>query len=362
MPCVYIFKKGKNVGKQCGKSNNEYCKAHSSRVLQLSKFPRLVIYNIINQALKFQAKDVLKIMQNMSLTCKEFNHIIEPFWETLYKSLKMPKELDNNMSELCFKSKCYLMLKHECLKCHMPRTLKIYWPFPLRVCPKCFKTTFIDEFSIKNIYCINNFIHDKFITLNNKEYSIIYYLIKDVETKINCKLNEYHLTNDKREIAAKLDLSYDDLFKRSKRFVYLASPTLKEIEKEYYVNLGVEVFRDHLKNLKIYDMFSEPIKKEEQKIYNFKKKKDFDDWYDTFHNFEEIYKSYKKKDYYMFVYNRELKYVNNMIIQHDYLLEDVPNVSDLLEEYKDHTKHIKELEDVFIEIRHMVKTFIKVNL
>lgn len=359
MPCVYFFRKGKNVGKQCGKGKQEYCKKHSKCVLQLSKFPRLVIHNIINQTLNFQSKDLLITLQNMSLTCTEFNDIIEPFWEILYKSLKIPKELDNYMSDLAFKYRCYLILKINCQKCDIPRTLRIYWPHPLRICPKCFKTVAIDEISIKVKYCIKDFTHDKCIILNNQNNQVKFYLIKDVEDKINCKLYEYHLNDHKREIASKLDLSYEELFNNSKKFVFQDNPNIKEIEKDYYRNLASEVFKEHLNTLKIYDMFSEPIKQEERSIYKLKNKQEFDDWKINLNNFEEIYRLFKKKDYYMFIYNRELKHINNILFQYNYIIEDVPDISNILEEYKDFNKPIKELEEVFIKIRHIVIDFVK---
>jgi hypothetical protein len=360
---VYVFKKGQNAGKQCGKSKHEFCKTHESHVLQLLKLPELVINNMLNQIINFTPKEAFKTLVNLSISCQEFDNIITPFYKILYEKLKIPKKQDIYMNDLSYKYRLYLILYTGCQKCQTPRITKIYWPFPLRVCIDCLKSITISCNTLQHVYHIKNFTYTKYLKYNRhlpQSIDLRYYLIQDVKNTLKCELIEGHLNDHKRDLASKLNLSYSELFTKCKRFVYEEYPDIKTIEREYYRDLAIVTFDNYLKELKIDDYFSSALA-EKRKLVRIKTKNDYDTWYDSLHDFEPNYTLYKKKERYMFIYNQKMNVLYNILCSTNITLEDVPYIHDLLEDYKDYKKDINELDGVFKTIENIVRQFIKVS-
>ncbi len=212
------------------------------------------ISNIAYLSLKLSPDESYKTFVNISLTCKEYNYIIEPFYKILFESLNVSDIQKKYIINLTYKQKLYLLLNMKCQMCSSNDTI-IFWPHALRLCLKCYAMNTISEFDILN------FKHNRYI-INNK-YNIKRYLIKDVKQKL-----EETIIPHKKEIAKKLKVPLFDLYMKSKNFALEEFPIINKVEEEYYQNIALLKYYQN-KNL------NTSFKNE---IYEIKTKDNYDVW------------------------------------------------------------------------------------
>jgi hypothetical protein len=364
MPCVYVFKRGKNKGNVCGKrSDNDYCNQHAKHIFPFEKLPQLIISNILTNLYNLPILHAFQKLYMFSRTCKEFKITIEPTFKLLYERIKLSDRFDQYMINLTYLQRLCLLLEKGCQRCGVKRIRKIHWPIPIRVCNSCIREITISEYNLRKQYLITNFTYPIFTIVRYFEYNMKCYLIKDVEKQIQCKLDEYHLNDFKREIATDLELSTKELTKYSRTYLIKTDPDIIKVKKEYYINLALEKFDDFLEELEIVDLNFEICNNERVIINKIKRKYDYNKWYENFN--KEKYLDFKTKHHYMIVYDNTISELRCMLKQHQYFkninIRDIPGISSILEEYKSPDKGIDKLREVMQDVTNIVTKFISEN-
>ncbi len=351
MPCVYVFKRGQKAGQQCGKEN---CKQHAKHIFELQKLPQLVLTNIFKKYLNYPEKYAFNHLLNLSKTCKEFNNIIEPIWELLYDKLIVTDYEEDCMLHLSYLERLHLLLDKGCQKCNRPNIKKIHWPYTIRLCHDCFKEETITPYLLKVRYNIYFITDDEFL------------LKKDVEEMIECKLEEYHLNDYKRQLATDINLPIKDLSKYSKSYLKKEKPNPIIVIKEYYKNLAYYHFNEHLKSLRLPNKYFAPFSQEMTIIFNIKNKSSYDEWYSNLHTYKERYDENMRIKIYNETYFRKLSHLRFLLSEHEYYnslrIEEVPVINEIIIKYRDgKVNFITDLETAMLEASDLLKKFIKDN-
>jgi hypothetical protein len=350
MPCVYIFKRGQNAGKACGKAT---CKQHEKLIFPLQKLPLLVISNISEKIVDYSDKIAFNSLLALSETCKEFQNIIEPLWEELYDKLDVTPEQEYYMRNLSYLKRLHLLLDKGCQRCGTPNIKKIHWPQPMRICQECFKEITITQYNLKVKYNIRLDLDDYFV------------LKRDVERIIHCKLEEYHLNEYKRKLATDLNVPFKDLSKYSKSYLKKYRPDPKRVEKEYYSNLAYDQFNKHIKSLRLPNKYSSPFTSEVTIIFRIIDKESYTSWHDNLHTYYDRYKENIRISEYNNQYIKKLSHLRFLLREHQYYkniqLEIIPKIHIIIESYRDPSYTIIQLENAMQEASDIIKQFIKDN-
>lgn len=245
MTCIYIFKKGKNVGETCGKKCEKtlkFCKLHFKPIMNFDTLPELIHSIIIDKLITTNTpKNVYFILWNLGQTSKYWHKLIVSKWSSLYDQIKdKENEVYFNYYGLTPLQKLSLLLECGCQSCKCSRITKIHYPFPMRLCSECLYKKTISNSTLYNNHaicdsCINHLPYITKKLWNNGYYYVRFYLISEIENKImKCKCEEYNLKciNELREnIASELSMSIADLDIQSTIFVKLTYRDYNNVQR-----------------------------------------------------------------------------------------------------------------------------------
>jgi len=207
--CQVILKTGKNKGSKCNNNtskNTTYCNRH----LKLIKPTILSITSMCRDLICYLAtflepEDLYYLSQiNIYIRTILFHPLSTSIWNNAtlllidedmislneYKMISYKNELSNYQI-------IGTIFNKGCQKCGKCRIRKVYWEFRIRVCYNCLQDLTISDYWLTNTYKIDlNLLKDipsikkqfynecKYI----KFYNLTFYLIQDVEQKLNMSL------------------------------------------------------------------------------------------------------------------------------------------------------------------------------
>ena len=274
--CQYIFKRGENKGKICGKKcvKNTVCSIHkkngivANEITSIDDFPILVKSIIINYINNYS------IIKAISQTNKSWAEVSYDIFENMFKKLNVSNSQNQmmNVYKLTTRQKLSLLNEIGCQKCGIPRVRVIHWPFPIRCCQSCIQEITTSSYNLLEIYGIKESILkdltykivNTYSSYNNQIFELKCYLNKDVEKRIGfsiknfkenkIKTNKNKLLNDiialekltlDHDIIYNLLEEYSYIFKNlSVKYDYIVS-TSNSIIKEYYTTRFDKICKNH---------------------------------------------------------------------------------------------------------------------
>jgi len=263
IPCKYIFRRGKKRDTSCGQKckNGEFCTTHAKAVLQVQKFPGLVMETIVNAVTDSCSLKIFHRLLNMRQTCTEFRDLVDERFTSLYHELfvatgNVHATEERHLAGLSAKQKLHLLLESGCQRCKHPRVTKVHWPFPFRACTSCIDEIMIRDYVLARFKIPEELIPDRYLVretwtrFQGMDYYKLY-LIHDVEKALGQTLDEYKEQKEKRskehkeKLVVEIGQPWDTVYRLSHTFRYEDYPDAAVVEKVVYTELAKQSFRSN---------------------------------------------------------------------------------------------------------------------
>ena len=337
--CSYIFKRGVNKDKQCGKKtidSSSFCKIHNGRVLELGKLPVLVLSAIVDRMIITtdlnESKIVFTKLVALSQSCREYQSIInEDKWKLLYDHVKLCQlvireqycpELFDNMS---YKNRLHLLLGTGCQRCDAPYITKIYWPFPIRVCTTCFNSITIRDYELQDVqYTSNYYVHGSSWSRYRGTQSFRYYLKYLITKKLKCSLEEYRTRQNEKshqhkvDIATSIGISLEELTKSLERTILMESafPDTKMVHQTFFQNKALKKAKSEFEKYKGTPPPSyRDIMRECESIHD---QDSYDTWFVNFESTKKDTLAIIEKEAFQILYSNSKEKIINSLNLHPY--------------------------------------------
>lgn len=315
-------------------------------------FPDLITVKILDNLYKIDNKSILNLI-NLN---KNLDSFCDLYIYKLYSTLNIKNTHEKYMNnyDLTIVQRVKLILNKKCQKCQKTSKTKIYYPYPIRLCCKCFENISIN---IKDLLDLYNVKWNAILFYKSKQNNK-YVLKKEIETFYGLKLEEIHLNDFKKEIATKLNISTEQLSLYSTLYVKEDYPQLSLVEAEYYTNIYKENLLNYAKNNNIPNNH-DIIKKYKKYLTN---KKDYELWFNKLNFIRFEYERFLCEEKYESIIFMLQNICNNKSYFSELKLQNIPNINNLLFILYNNCINNIENDTIIKDIKEIIKNFIEINI